>query len=314
MKDMKGIISNVNKNIPEEIMARLKMFSITIMNFLKNRESVIVLGDYAYNYFMDYSQINKSKDGHKFYKFIDNVFFEIISTNYVEDTTEIFNTLKKNYPELSGDFTLVEFYPFWMLLGYSNIIYYKNIPILHTYYYNKRCIPIRKVEFKLFDGDKAITEKSTIQLGAYDLNILYNLIVSLRYRTLKDDMNMNHRLLIISNFRRMRNYYFKKNKKNMFDNTLFQEFILDCVGNTVGSSRNARLEKEKKAKQGKLIIWNYRPEREGIKEPISKFKFQNTSGNNIRNPHNFKILPKNTSIDNNLGDEENDDEFDEETD
>lgn len=52
--------------------------------------------------------------------------------------------------------------------------------------------------------------------------------------------------------------------------------------------RKTRLERDKKFKEGKMVIFRYNPE-----EPreANEYKFANTSGNPIRTPKNLKVTP-----------------------
>ena len=87
----------------------------------------------------------------------------------------------------------------------------------------------------------------------------------------------------------IRKYFFKKNNKNLFDETLFQSFIPDCVGDTIDPMREAREEYKKKRAQNKPMKWRYHP-----KSPRAApdYKFANTSGNEIQKSRNLKIGTK----------------------
>ena len=69
----------------------------TIFNFLSDRQTTIVIGLYAYNYFLSQSNIlsNPKKHKNKF-KHTEIPYYEIISIDYRNDCLELLAALKKN--------------------------------------------------------------------------------------------------------------------------------------------------------------------------------------------------------------------------
>lgn len=246
----------------------------TTFDFIKNNKSVILYGDYAYNCFLNASGITKSKD-HAIFQPLEIMKYEMVSTNYREDAKALIKLVKEKHPDLADYITISEFYPFWTLTGYSCEINYKDYPFVNITHYNRRCVPTKHA--------------NNVQIGSFDYTFLMNLIYTLKYRVQKDNDNYQYRNIMTSHLIAMRNYYFKTSKKNFLDDTLFQEFIVECTGETIEPRREAfLLIKEKKDKK-KLIKWSYSPEKMRS-EPTSLYKFANTSGNIIRNPKNFRIL------------------------
>ncbi len=109
------------------------------------------------------------------------------------------------------------------------------------------------------------------------------------YRALDDSKLKDLYMLQLSHLIQIRNYYFDANKKNIFDNTIFSDFVIDCLGEPISAKKEMsdRI-KENKAK-GKPPIFAYRPD-QGIKSAAHDFQFKNSSGNKINNEKNFKIV------------------------
>lgn len=255
-----------------------------------NKETFIIVGQYAYDYMLEESQIMKDKKLGAKYKLIDIPFMQIVSTNYIPDTVTILLKLQPLVLELFKDnkkLTYKEFYPLWMFTGYSTIIYYDGIPILHITSHNNKCIPIRKVPAKFYQNGKSeILKNSFVQLGSFDFVLLMNLISGLRARVTDIENKQHYHNIMTSHLVEMRNYYLEKHNKTLLDESLFESYIATCIGDTMDPQRESRLMKEKKYKQGKMVTFRYKPEQP---KPAPDFKFANTSGNEITKPINYKI-------------------------
>ena len=273
-------------DVPEPVSEIVTKLHTYIFDQIKNKENYIIFGQYAYNILLLESGIMEDKKMSDKYKPINIPFLQIVSTNYIQDAATLIVNLKNSFKDLANDITFIEFYPFWMLTGYSTIVYYNKIPIIHITSNNKRCIPIKKVPAKLFINRKVKKDDGSIQIGCFDFIFLMNLVTGLRERVNMVEEKTHYHNIMTSHLIEMRSYYLNKNKKNLLDNTLFQSFIPTCIGPTIDPTREIRLIREKKYKEGKLVIFRYNPE-EPIKAP--DYKFANTSGNPINKDINFKI-------------------------
>lgn len=278
----------------EQVNTNHKKLLDTVYNYIINKDSIIVSGKYAYNYFLEHSNIMKDNSLGKKYTLLDIDNYTLISTNYSQDASDIYKILKNNYPQFADQINVVEYYPFWQFFGYSATISFNNIPIVTIYHYNKRCLPIKIVPSMKFQKNgsmKTIVDKDNkINLASYSLNLLMNMIMTFRTRVEKQEDLYQFHNIMTSHLIEIRNYYLNKNKKTLFDNTIFQEFVIDCIGKSIDIIRETRLQRYIKAKEKQgPVVFRYDPA-DGIKEPKSTYKFANTSGNPIRNPSNFRVI------------------------
>lgn len=247
--------------------------------FTKKRDSLILFGDYAYNYYSRNTDNNMIKI----------VRYEMISTNYVTDGKDLLAYLKEKFPEESKEFTTVEYYPLWQFLDYSIDVMYRGHKFLTLVGHNKKCIPVLNVDSVLFKLDNS--EEKTIgkiNVATFNLNLQMLLMYRFKMYVNKDDESYKNASNMLSKLIEMRNDYLKKHKQTVFDDTLFKEFQVKCIGKAEDPMRDTRIERGHKAKAGKVIVWKYQPEK-GLKEPMSDYKFANTSGNAIRKSKNYKI-------------------------
>jgi hypothetical protein len=267
-------------DVPKELEPQILEINKFILNMIKNKDSYIVTGQYAYNYYLEYSQIMKSDN--KIYSYINIPLIQIISTNYMYDAPYLISKIR----EFNKDVTFVEFYPFWQYTGYNVVAYYKEIPLIHITSHNGRCTPIQKVNFKTFYDNKVVEDKNSfVQLGSFDVIFLSNLISSFRCKVNDLEKKYIYHNIFTNHLINMKNYYFKKFNKNLLDATLFESFIPTCIGEGKDPVKTTIKERKQKILAGKPALYKYLPANGG---EVPDFKFANTSGNPILNK-NFKI-------------------------
>lgn len=263
--------SPLNKayDVPKEKQDKVKQINKIILDEIKNKESIFAIGQYAYNCFLEESGIIKDKSFKNKYKPIQFPFMQLVSTNYIPDTVEIIKVIQSKI--ISG-ITYKEFYPLWQFTGYSTIVYYDGFPILHITHYADRCSPIVKC--------------NGIQIGSFDYVFYMNLVSLLKVRINEIEEKVHYHNIMTSHLIEIRDYYFKKTKKNLLDDTMFQSFIAECIGKTVDPIRANRERMMKKKEQGKMMVWRYHAD---SPREVPDYKFANTSGNEINKTFNMKV-------------------------
>lgn len=298
-----------------------------VHDFLKDRESTIVVGMYAYNHLIHESKINekdkkikrienskKKSNTNKSDTNIDYVdvnYYEIISTQYKSDARELILALKEKFAVSPNRITYRENYPFFQYVGYGVDIMFDDDIICRMYHYNSRCTPYFDVPALYFKHGAYDEEKGKIRIGTFAVLMLYNLINIMRARTNDDQNTKNLHYIIISHMIDMRNYFQKRTGKTLMDESLFGEFILRCVGfiNSLQMEKSIRI--EKKIKAGKRFSWAYNPANERDRNNDSRYNFKNSSGNPINNDKNKKIDLSKSHVDediDNINEEEDNDE------
>jgi hypothetical protein len=295
--------STINIDPPER---DLDVALRTVHDFLTNRESTITIGMYAYNHLIRESEINKKGKKVNRYKsnqnqrgsrsnddqyidYVDINYYEVISTEYKRDTRDLILRLQEKFLNVKGKITYQENYPFFQYLGYSVNIYCDGEIICRMYHYNTRCVPFFDVPALYFKKSGYEEHEGKIRMGSFATLMMFSLINIMKARTDNDQNTKNLYYTMISHMIDMKNYYFDRTGKNIFDNSLFQEFVIRCVGEMMDPKMEKAVRIEKKKKAGKRYMWMYNPENEKDRESDHKYVFKNSSGNKINNDRNMKI-------------------------
>jgi len=272
--------SSLNENDKET----LRSMANYIIGFMKNKKTFLLYGDYPFNHFLRESKLTESRNN-TIYDYVSILTVEVISTNYVLDTSSIFDNLKKKYPEHSSHIKIKEHYPFWKYIDYNSIIYFKDFPILKISGDNCKCLPYKKIELKTLKKNSN-EGKEFIQICSFDLNFLMCMILKFRNRVNDQKEEVNYYNIMISQLIYIRNYYLKINNKDMLDDTIFQQFSTECIGNPINPFDSSSLRRLKRREEKKPIVFTYVP----ISKPDLKYwNFSNTSGNEINNPNNLRL-------------------------
>ena len=240
-----------------------------------NTKTLMLFGDYAFCHFSEYADS-------KYTRTLDS--YQIISTNYIIDGNNLANLLNKKY-----DIQIVEYYPFWTYVDYSFDIIYDGHVVVTMCGYNNRCTPVKEVKSTRFFDKTKKESKINLTICAFDVTLMMGMIYQFKARVNKLDKEIEYYYAFISELMEMRNEYLEKHKKNMLSETLFQEFLTDCKGQPHNFEREKYLRRGKKAQKGGPIVWAYRPEKDGKKEPVSTWNFLNSSGNPVNNIKNLNI-------------------------
>lgn len=244
-----------NPNEPIEIIKS----DVNILKYIRKKiihnSKYVVVGKYAYNYFVKKMELN----------LLNIDFYELISTNYIEDISKIYNILSKKYTVEFKEYT-----PFNEFFDRRIEYYINDVLVLIVYGNNNKCI----VNFT--------SKKKKTRFGTFQLVFLY-FISNYNYSHInKNKINAIKYMNIICNLIETRNEYLNKYNKTVLDKTPFEEFIFNCIGETLDPIRFERLKMADKKKKGLKLKFRYNPQ-ENKNSKIPDYTFENRSGNEILN-------------------------------
>ncbi len=287
-----------------------------LFDFLAQKDTTIFTGFYTYNYYLYVSEYHKSN---KNYDYVFIPYYEVYSSNYINDGLDLLEYIKTLPEEIKSKLSHTENYPFFQFYGFNTVIYFNdgkdnNVPILYLYTNNKKCLPYKEVEYIKFDNTKKdkpeLDNTMSLKIAAFDLNILHALIILVKVRVDEDDDWNDTLYKLINGYVTFRNYYLKKNKQTLYDNTIFQGFVIECIGQTISPDRETRLIRKSRRKMGKPIMFRYEPDNEKDKDTEKKkpnYYFLNSSGNAIKKESNYQLVEKhrNRNLEDEFDEEEN---------
>lgn len=255
----------ITDNFPN-VYSHKKNMSVAISiieDYIMNNENVYLFGDLPYNLFVEKTKMSNINE-------VPVGIYQIVSTSYKHDAVKLITKLKNSGQKISYK----EYYPFWSFTGYSVEIICEGEIIAKIYNNLKRCCPVLKMDHK----------GGQIQIGSFDYILLMEMVLSFRQKVMRDSNKKKYHDKIISNLITMREYYLKKNNKTLLDESIFQSFIIPCVGNAEDPIAKARKDRKEK-KEKKLSSFSYKP----VRELKTKWVFANTSGNEVHNAKNLKL-------------------------
>lgn len=220
-----------------------------ILSKFSEKNTIINIGELVYNI---YNNINNNTN-----------LFEFISINYDEDVKELFLLLKSlNLVNITHD----EYYPFFQFIGESIKIYYDNKPICIIYHNNNKAIPYKKY--------------NKINIGSYHTCLLFSNINAIKYQVNNNYDNYINEINYMKTIKEAREAYLSKNNLTNFDDSIFQDFIIDTLGDSISPEKERQIIGELRKKNNKPFMYAYDPLLNNNKDnKDNNYIFSNTSGN-----------------------------------
>jgi len=240
------------KDIPDDLQRNLDFIRKNIIIGSK----LLVFGYYGFQYYM-----YKANDDKKEELYVP--YYDVISTNLEEDVKIIRQTLV----QFNDAITVEEYHPFFQFFDKSITFKFKGKPILNVYGSNYMCIPYWYIEKKKFNVVTFPYMVQTLLIKHIYYLVNENKILSQNYDYLLETII------------KARNNYLETHNKTILDNTPFQEFRIQCMGDTMDSARKYRLMMAEKIANKQRPKFKYDPYAKNDKFSPDAFKFDNTSGN-----------------------------------
>ena len=254
-----------NKIVYKSNIKDLDKIQIYIRQNIIHKSKLIVVGFYAFNYYVKKTNLNK-------YDIKNIPYYQLISDDYENDCKKIYKILTKKYKKI----TVKEYYPFFQFFDKRIEFLYNNEVILKVYGNNERCIPYRE------------SEKKNTLFGTFQLIIMY-LLIDYNYSIInKNNKDKETFMSMIVQLYDARNNFLENNNLDVLDDSPFKEFVLKCIGLPVEQMRKHRVNLVKKKKTGRRGFF-YHP-KDGVKIKLPNFNYDNQSGNEIKNDNHITKL------------------------
>lgn len=260
-----------------------KIINYFMIEIIKKLKKIVFIGDLCY---LIYTNPEKKVDSQRISK------LEFYSRNLKSDIVKIIDIINKYCAKnnllgaVDKYFKINKFYKFFQFWDTKIIVYYKNKPLLIIFGNNHRCIPCRSgvLDFKDFDLNE--DQLTKINAGSFMVNINYFLISYHYYKIYKDIDSTYENLYkkywnMIETMLDTRNKYLEDVGKTVIDKTLYEEFIINCLGKTMEFTREYLIKMySKKKKKQKRITFIYDPNESTIfnNTELTNYKHKNTTG------------------------------------
>ena len=243
------------------------VINIEILNYIRNsiiaNNKLILVGFYAYDY---YVKKNNSND-----MIINYPYYELISPDFSKDALNIYKLLKNKFKNIY----VKEYYAFISFIDKRIEYYYNKNLILILYGNNNRCT--------VYNYSKT----NSLYLGTFSLVIMYILFNYYYYYVNNNKKMVELNNLLISKLFYNRNEFLNINNLTVIDDSPFQEFVLNCIGFPVDQLRHSFLEGNRKKSLGKKIKYTYTPT--GKMKEIPTLFYEINSGNQIFSKKNLTL-------------------------
>ncbi len=256
-----------------------------LLSDLLKMKSLIFIGNIAFN-----AYINPNVNIKKQTTIYDGMTpIEVISTNLVIDTKNIHNNIIKYFldhnqsEQMSEKIVIEQYYPFFQFTDKKVIFKYENQPFLIIYGNNEKCIPFNEISITI---DKSL---SPINIGTFNMLFMFSLIKYHISFTTKDKNEQQLQDYYLYSLLMSKNKFLNDNNKTVLDETIFEDFKINCIGITESPMRKYYKSMRDRTLLSRSSITPYDPESKRDNYPTDSYYFNNTSGNIINNDKDLII-------------------------
>lgn len=226
---------------------RSEKYLLALLEVLKGREDVVIVGDLAYNIFIETSEVPKRKERLVEVKQV---------TAYTRDLNLVMSELIKKLK--IRKFQIEEYRPLLEKYGSSLRLIIDSIPVL-TLYSDVFCLPYKRV--------------LGLQIGSY--HVCLRMLYIQRFVSFRDDENAYQKLgYMIHQLQAAREHWLRIKKKLGIEDTLFQELQIECIGSSYMSSVTLSQKHRKRNP-----FYTYNPYKPSANQPIN---YPNSSGSLVQ--------------------------------
>jgi hypothetical protein len=258
-----------------------------VLTHLIKSKTLLFIGQIAFNTFA-----NPNPKLSKQTVTYDNSPIEVVSINLKKDVETAYGVILKYFmdahkPEIFNDKILLEqYYPFFQFTDKKAVFKFGGETFLTIYGNNEKCIPFHEVSVVL--GKKS----HPIKIGTFNFNFMINLIKFHQAYTEKNKPPQYLQDWIMYQLLTFRDNFLESNNLTVLDQTIFEDFKIDCIGDPVSPMRKFLLSRRDRKLMPRSAIPPYDPEERRDNFSIDSYFFHNYSGNIINNPNDLIFNPK----------------------
>ena len=279
-------ISTKTIDLPKLNDETVKLIDYLLSNLIKSKY-ILFIGQIAFNTFTN-PNTNISKQTSTY----DSSPIEVISTNLAKDIETTYGIIFKYFMDANkpNNFTdkilLEQYYPFFQFTDKKAVFKYGGETFLTIYGNNEKCIPFHDIN--LIHKDKS----HPIKIGTFNFNFMMNLVKFHHAYSEKNKQTQNLQDYIMYRLLTSRDQFFETNNKTILDQTIFEDFKVDCLGDPISPMRKFMLSRRDRKLMPRSAMHPYDPEERRDNFSTDSYFFHNYSGNIINNPKDLIYNPK----------------------
>ena len=244
-----------------------------LINKIKESQSMILIDTYAFNVYAKDLGIEEVPDP----------YLVSVSTNYQSDAHGFYDYLRKAYPHIQ----IREYYPFLDYLGRRIDFYIQDkeskYMILQIYDETGNCIPYKRSK----DGIKISTFQGTYYYLLVSRQKMLMDYVSTKKDLIQEKAKIKEKLIMDMNAMKKRLLKTKGCKPCFESNSLFEEFVITCEGDSVTEIRKKALRIQQRKQEKKPLRYRYNPETD---KNIHEVRLDDFTAHEIKKTVNKTIL------------------------
>ena len=264
------------------------------IEFLRGRDSVIVTGLTAYQFFMDHDRTGATSLFSSRRK--DDSILEVTSVdNYERDASSLHECLKRH---VSPDVRYEEFQPFCDFWGRRGAFSLPGDGAVIARIYDVRHKAVPFLSLPLVEDDP---EGPRIQLATFASVVLLAMILRFRVRVENNQTERDARLVhmydnVIADMYGTRRAYLKRRGASILDDTPYKEFVIPTIGEALNSFKLRKILYESKTRRFNQKGLKFIASANSGSFDTSFYTFANTSGNAIQRPADYLYVPPGTVV------------------
>lgn len=249
--------------------------------------TILFIGSVAYDYYTNTSTKLT----------YNNKLIEVISSNLEKDVKLIYKLIVNYYSQhnmlnkFNDEIIYEQYHPFFQFTDSKAVFKQNGTIFLIIYGNNEKCVPFNEINFNFNDT------KYQIKIGTFNVTFMYNLI--LFHQSVVDKNKEKQKLYdyIMYKMLESRNTFLDKHNKTILDETIYEDFKINCLGEPVSPIRKYLIMMNNRKLLPKSFITPYDPSEHRDNYSTDSYYFSNYSGNIINNPKDMIFNSKNEIVD-----------------
>lgn len=215
-------------------------------------KKMILVGELCLNLYQKYVHFRTNKPPLKTYMQVSCI--QAVTNDFENDLLYIIKSLQ-NLISID-DLSINHHEPFLTYRGKNVLICYKKSPLLRLYHHNGQCVPFHELPSNVHQGGSKVTHTATVMVATWNVMLLH-LYIDWMESFQGKDITVPYKMIV--KLLELRRTFHHDTNTTPLDDTLFQEFKIDCKGKTMPFRQAESMRRQARFKARKMVSWKYQP-------------------------------------------------------